>query len=69
MRGSLAGETALVPGGKFPDDLDTTSLALSVLRPPSDIASSVLDTMANYVTEDGSFQVSHRRTSEDGPLD
>lgn len=64
----VAGETALVPGGQFPDDLDTTSLALSVLRPPTDIVSSVLDTMVDYVTEDGSFQVSRPGASEGGAV-
>ncbi|KAI1451206.1 Haloacid dehalogenase-like hydrolase-domain-containing protein [Annulohypoxylon moriforme] len=52
----FAGETALVPGGIFPDDLDTTSLALTVLRPPTEIVMSVLDTMAEYVNDDGTFQ-------------
>ncbi|KAK7743157.1 hypothetical protein SLS53_004242 [Cytospora paraplurivora] len=51
------GEAALVPGGVFPDDLDTTSLALTVLRPSStEIVSSVLNTMADYVNDDGTFQ-------------
>ena len=52
----LLGETALVPGGLFPDDLDTTSLALTVLRPSSTKVSSLLDMMANYVNDDGNFQ-------------
>ncbi|TGO17743.1 hypothetical protein BTUL_0015g00790 [Botrytis tulipae] len=51
------GETVLVPGGFFPDDLDTTSLALTVLRPLStQTVSSILDTMADYVNDDGTFQ-------------
>ncbi|KAI9150073.1 Short-chain dehydrogenase/reductase [Paramyrothecium foliicola] len=50
-------EAVLVPGGVFPDDLDTTSLALKVLRPPSDkTMSSLLDTMAELVNHDGTFQ-------------
>ena len=53
----LLGETALVPGGLFPDDLDTTSLALTVLRPSSTKKIlSLLDMMANYVNDDGNFQ-------------
>jgi hypothetical protein len=54
----LAGEKTLIPGGVFPDDLDTTSLALKVLQPLN--VSSVLDKMAEYVNEDGTFQVSHQ---------
>ncbi|KAH8202574.1 hypothetical protein TruAng_003285 [Truncatella angustata] len=50
-------EPSLVPGGYFPDDLDTTSLALSVLRPSSTkTVTAVLDTMAEYVNDDGTFQ-------------
>ncbi|KAI0001225.1 Haloacid dehalogenase-like hydrolase-domain-containing protein [Xylariaceae sp. FL0662B] len=52
----FTGETALVPGGVFPDDLDTTSLALTVLRPSTEMAMSVLDTMAEYFNDDGTFQ-------------
>ncbi|KUI72797.1 Alpha-D-glucose-1-phosphate phosphatase YihX [Cytospora mali] len=56
----FSGETVLVPGGWFPDDLDTTSLALQVLRPSSsEMVSSILDQMAEYVNEDGTFQASH----------
>ncbi|KAI0194217.1 Haloacid dehalogenase-like hydrolase-domain-containing protein [Astrocystis sublimbata] len=58
----FADEPALVPGGKFPDDLDTTSLALTVLRPPSpETVSSMLDTMAQHVNEDGTFQTYYDR--------
>lgn len=53
----FSGETVLVPGGWFPDDLDTTALALQVLRPSSsEMASTILDKMAEYVNEDGTFQ-------------
>ncbi|KAI1108083.1 HAD-like protein [Nemania sp. NC0429] len=53
---------ALVPGGVFPDDLDTTSLALKVLRPSSgDTISLVLDTMTQYVNDDGTFQTYYDR--------
>ena len=50
----------MVPGGYFPDDLDTTSSALTVLRP--DITPSVaaiLDRMSQCVNFDGTFMVSH----------
>ncbi|KAI0841508.1 Haloacid dehalogenase-like hydrolase-domain-containing protein [Hypoxylon sp. FL0890] len=60
----FTGKTALVPGGFFPDDLDTTALALTVLRSPSaEIVSSVLDTMAEYVNDDGTFQVGYPAAS------
>ena len=56
----MPGKVALIPGDVFPDDLDTTSLALKVLRPSSSkTVSSLLDTMAQYVNDDGSFKVSH----------
>lgn len=56
------GKTVLVPGGSFPDDLDTTSLALTALQPTSsETVSSVLDTMAEYVNDDGTFQVSYQQ--------
>lgn len=55
-----SGETALVPGGQFPDDLDTTSLALQVLQPPSsEVAWLLLRKMAEYVNEDGNFQAGY----------
>lgn len=61
---SLADETPLIaplPGDAFPDDLDTTSLALLALGPPSaHTVSSVLDLMAGWVDDDGNFLVSHR---------
>ncbi|KAL9115764.1 MAG: hypothetical protein Q9227_000132 [Pyrenula ochraceoflavens] len=43
------GEAVLVPGGYFPDDLDTTSLALTVLPPESDEeVASMLDRVADH---------------------
>ena len=54
---SCLGEPVLIPSGYFPDDLDTTSLALKVLRPHSDVVSSVLDEMLGYVNSDGTIQV------------
>jgi hypothetical protein len=50
----------LVPGGYFPDDLDTTSLALMV-QPPSEpeMINSVLNRMSQNVQRDGSILVSH----------
>ncbi|CAD6445532.1 7fe3ec5d-42cf-4651-88da-c65e87bd4b1f [Sclerotinia trifoliorum] len=53
----FAGKAVLIPGGIFPDDLDTTCLALTVLRPSSTkTISSLLNTMAEYVNDDGTFQ-------------
>ncbi|RPD74190.1 hypothetical protein L226DRAFT_464064 [Lentinus tigrinus ALCF2SS1-7] len=37
----------------FPDDLDTTSLALVTLKPPKEHVHSVMDEMLTYLTEDG----------------
>ncbi|KAI9641787.1 hypothetical protein NHQ30_009646 [Ciborinia camelliae] len=42
--------------GFFPDDLDTTSLALMTLSPPPETISAVLNKMAEYVKDDGIFQ-------------
>ncbi|KAI1173383.1 HAD-like protein [Nemania sp. FL0916] len=53
----FSGKTALNPEDGFPDDLDTTSLALQVFRSAaSDVASLILDNMAQYVNENGTFQ-------------
>jgi hypothetical protein len=41
----------------YPDDLDTTSLALSTLHYEQDLAHSILDEMLDYVDEDGFVQV------------
>ena len=54
----------LIPGGHFPDDLDTTSLALMVLRPHPDVVTSVLDEMIKYLNSDGTIQVSHTKESD-----
>ncbi|KAF2867149.1 HAD-like domain-containing protein [Massariosphaeria phaeospora] len=52
----FAGQAVLVPGGKFPDDLDTTSMALTVLRPTASASTrSMLDKMAECVRPDGTF--------------
>ncbi|CAI7630045.1 unnamed protein product [Penicillium pancosmium] len=40
----------------YPDDLDTTSLALTTLNYDSDLAHSILDEMLDYVDEDGFVQ-------------
>ncbi|CAK3813109.1 Alpha-D-glucose-1-phosphate phosphatase [Lecanosticta acicola] len=50
------GTPVLVPGKVFPDDLDTTSLALTVIPPAEDLAHSLLDEMLLYVHEDGRLQ-------------
>ena len=54
----------LIPGSGYPDDLDTTSLALMVLRPHNDVVTSVLDEMLKYLNEDGTVQVSHTKRSD-----
>ena len=60
-QGSLIGEAALIPGGSFPDDLDTTALAVRALEPSSpETISEVLNLMAEYVNNDGTIQVSRR---------
>jgi hypothetical protein len=41
----------------YPDDLDTTSLALATLHYDADLAHSILDEMLDYVDEDGFVQV------------
>lgn len=41
----------------YPDDLDTTSLAMSTLNYDPDLAHSILDEMLEYVDEDGFVQV------------
>ncbi|KAI0775839.1 HAD-like protein [Trametes elegans] len=40
----------------FPDDVDTTSVALTVLRPDRALVDSILDEMLNFVDEDGIMQ-------------
>ncbi|KAL3485495.1 HAD-like protein [Aspergillus germanicus] len=40
----------------YPDDLDTTSLALATLHYDADLAHSILDEMLDYVDEDGFVQ-------------
>ena len=47
----------LVPGGYFPDDLDTTSMALTVLKPDAELTNSLLEEMLTYLNPDGTFQV------------
>ncbi|KAI0663404.1 HAD-like protein [Cubamyces menziesii] len=40
----------------FPDDMDTTSVALTVLRPDRELVNSILDEMLEYVDADGIMQ-------------
>lgn len=44
----------------YPDDMDTTALALVVLDYEAELAHSILDEMLNYVNEEGLVQVSSR---------
>ncbi|OTB13101.1 hypothetical protein K445DRAFT_14092 [Daldinia sp. EC12] len=61
----FSGKPVLIPEGIFPDDLDTTALALRVLQPsPTEVTSSILDMMAEYVREDGSFQTYFDRSKD-----
>lgn len=48
---------------QFPFDLDTTSLGLTVLQRPLELASSIMDEMLEYVDTDGIIQTyfDHRR--------
>ena len=55
---SRLGKPVLIPGGYFPDDLDTTSMALITLRPDAKLVTSLLDDMLTYMNPDGTFQVS-----------
>ena len=47
----------LIPGDYFPDDLDTTSMALTILRPDAEVVTSLLKEMLTYLNPDGTFQV------------
>jgi hypothetical protein len=47
----------------FPFDLDTTSIALMVIRPPKAIVHSVMDEMLQYLDADGIIQVPILRPS------
>ena len=42
----------------YPDDLDTTAVCLSVLKPSREIVMPILDEMLKYVNSDGIFLVS-----------
>lgn len=42
---------------QFPDDLDTTSLGLTILNRPPHVAHLVMDKMLRYRTPDGLMQV------------
>jgi hypothetical protein len=54
----LVGTPILVNGATFPDDLDTTALALMVV-PPEELSTVhvILDNMLSFVHQDGRFQV------------
>lgn len=42
---------------KFPDDMDTTSLGITILKRPTHVANLVMDKMLQYQTPDGLMQV------------
>ncbi|KAG1751588.1 Haloacid dehalogenase-like hydrolase-domain-containing protein [Suillus paluster] len=48
---------------EFPFDLDTTSLALTVMNSPEDVAHPIMDEMLDYIDDDGIIQTyfDHRR--------
>lgn len=52
---------------EFPFDLDTTSLGLTVMGGPEDVAHSVMDDMLDYIDDDGIIQTyfDHRRPRVD----
>ncbi|CCD33681.1 hypothetical protein BofuT4_P066400.1 [Botrytis cinerea T4] len=50
--------------GSFPDDLDTTSLALIAMPPSSKTVSAVLDKMAEHANNDGTFQTYFDRSKK-----
>ncbi|KAG2756101.1 HAD-like protein [Suillus brevipes Sb2] len=56
-------EKPLLTTEEFPFDLDTTSLGLTVMGSPEDVAHSVMDDMLNYIDDDGIIQTyfDHRR--------
>ena len=46
-----------MPDDSFPNDLDTTALALTTLRPDAEVVTSLLEEMMTYMNSDGTFQV------------
>lgn len=42
---------------QFPDDMDTTSLGIMILKRPPHVANLVMDKMLQYRTADGLMQV------------
>jgi hypothetical protein len=54
---NLVSEKPLLTTEEFPFDLDTTSLGLTVMGSPEDVAHSVMDDMLNYIDDDGIIQV------------
>jgi hypothetical protein len=53
-------ETSVLPD-RFPEDLDTTSIGLTVTQPDDHVVNSVLDEMLHFVREDGITMVSPPR--------
>jgi hypothetical protein len=49
--------TPVLTQTKFPDDMDTTSLGITILRRPPHVANLVMDKMLEYRTPDGLMQV------------
>ncbi|KAG2138331.1 Haloacid dehalogenase-like hydrolase-domain-containing protein [Suillus clintonianus] len=42
---------------EYPFDLDTTSIGLTVVRNPEDVAHSIMDDMLDYIDDDGIIQI------------
>lgn len=56
---------ALLTTQDFPDDLDTTALALTVIQRDEEVVHSVMDEMQEYTNADGLIQVSNRLSFSD----
>lgn len=54
----LLGRKGVLTKTDFPDDLDTTSLGLTIMGASEDVKHSILDQMLQYRNPDGIVQVS-----------
>ncbi|KAG0697555.1 Haloacid dehalogenase-like hydrolase-domain-containing protein [Suillus ampliporus] len=57
------GKAVLCSTEDYPSDLETTSLGLTVINRPGDVAHSIMDEMLDYIDDDGIIQLcfDHRR--------
>ncbi|KAG1881344.1 HAD-like domain-containing protein [Suillus tomentosus] len=67
FQADLVSGKPLLTTEEFPFDLDTTSLGLTVMGSPEDVAHSVMDDMLDYIDDDGIIQTyfDHRRPRVD----